>query len=105
MTTEILKIESWRQKSFWFLASLSAVILISYIYLVNNIIFNLATRTDVISEREQLTLTLSQLEASYLMMADNVTIERAYALGFEEAGANASFVTVSNPILAYGHGD
>ena len=102
MTTKVLKIESWRQKSFWLLAGLAAVTLAFYIYLINNIVFNLATRASITSEREQLTLDLGQLEARYLAMVDSITIERAYALGFEDAGANGSFAAVAIPVLAYG---
>ncbi len=102
MTTKIFKIESFQQKMFWLLAGGLSVTLGLYIYLVNNLIFEAAGRESLTRERAQRVLAIGELEGQYLTLTQSMTIERAYALGFEEAGDNHSFVAVTPPILALG---
>jgi len=102
MTTKVCKIESFQQKMFWLLAGFLLVILGLYIYLANNLIFEAAGRESLTRERGERVLAIGELEGQYLTLTQSMTIERAYALGFEEAGANLSFVAVTPPILALG---
>ncbi|MBI2097483.1 MAG: hypothetical protein HYT46_00905 [Candidatus Vogelbacteria bacterium] len=102
MTTKVFKIESWPQKMFWFLAGCFLVTLGLYIYLANDLIFEAAGRESLIRERGERLLAIGESEGRYLTLTQSLTIEQAYALGFEEAGANLSFAAVTPPLLALG---
>lgn len=102
MTTKIFKIESFQQKTFWLLAGFLLVTLSLYIYLVNNLIFEAAGREALIRERGERLLTIGELEGQYLTLTQSMTVELAYALGFEEAGTNLSFAARTPPLLALG---
>lgn len=92
MTTRVFKIE----------IGLLILALAGYIYFVNNFIFNVANRQALLRERERLELTISTFESQYLTITRTITIERAYALGFEEADVNTAFAVAATPHLAFG---
>jgi len=101
MNTKTFKIETLRQKLFWLLLVFLLITLVSYIYLINNIFFTAADREALLNRRDQLTLDMSILEEQSLTLAKTITIDRAYSLGFEEAGVNnAAFATLSLPHFA-----
>ncbi|MEK7552493.1 MAG: hypothetical protein AAB505_00060 [Patescibacteria group bacterium] len=92
MSTKVFKLESVQVKIFWLALGLLVFGLVSYIYFVNSIVFNLADREKLGRARSSVTLEIGRLEMDYLSLARDLTIERAYAMGFEEAGPNTSFV-------------
>ncbi|MEK7585414.1 MAG: hypothetical protein AAB455_02800 [Patescibacteria group bacterium] len=100
MTTKVLKIESLDQKVFWLALLGLALLLGSYVFLINDVIFNAAERQSLLHDREDLRLAIGQLESRHSDLAKTVTIELAYNLGFEEAGLNASFALIPTPTLA-----
>lgn len=102
MTTEIFKIELFQQKVFWLLTGCLLAALSLYIYLANNLIFEAAGREALIREREERLLTIGELEGQYLTLIQSMTVDLAYALGFEEAGTNLSFAVRTPPLLALG---
>lgn len=102
MTTEIFKIESFQQKMFWLLTGCLLVAFGLYIYFANHLIFEAAGREALIRERGERLLTIGELEGQYLTLTQSMTVELAYALGFEEAGTNLSFAARTAPLLALG---
>ncbi|MBI2100569.1 MAG: hypothetical protein HYT47_00930 [Candidatus Vogelbacteria bacterium] len=102
MSTKVLKIELFPQKMLWLLAGCLLVVLGLYIYLANNLIFEVTERAALIRERAEHQLVIGELEGRYLKLDQSLTIERAYTLGFEEAGANLSFAAVIPTLLALG---
>ena len=102
MNHQVNKIKNWQSQIFWTVLNLSVFCVLSYVYLVNNVVFNLASRESLKREQIQLSLDLSQLETRFLALSDSITIARAYALGFEEAGSNVSFAAAPLPVIALG---
>jgi len=103
MTTENFKLKLSSPKLFWLLLIFLIFIAGSYLYLVNDLIFKAAERENLHRLSDRLTLEISALENQYLTLAETVTLERAYALGFEESSAgNAIFAVIATPRLALG---
>ena len=98
--TTIFKFTSSPQRLFGCLFGLLTLVLVTYIYFINNLIFNVANRESLLLERARLGLDITRLESQHLTAIKTVTIERAFALGFEETGTNLSFATALTPHLA-----
>jgi len=101
MVTQIFKIGALQQKLFWLLFGFLLLMIFSYIYLINNLIFTVADRETLLGQRDQLILTMGALEGQSFALAKTITVDRAYNLGFEEARANnTAFVAISRPQFA-----
>lgn len=105
MTTRGCKIKILQKQVCRLLLCLLLACLFTYAYLVNQVVFDLASRGNLSYERSTLVSELGRLEAEYLELIDQITIEQALALGFEEAGGRSSFLSVSPIVLALNGGN
>lgn len=74
-----------RVRLFWLLATISALSLFIYIYAVNAIARNIATRQDLEEQIAQTSANFDSLEFAFIELGNNITIELAYQQGFQEA--------------------
>lgn len=98
MNTKTFKIGAFQQKLFWLLSGFLLLTLMSYLYLINNLIFNVANRETLLQTREQLTFETSSLESQYLALVKTITVERAFTLGFEEVKAESTSFAALPPL-------
>ena len=64
---------------------LAGVLIACYIYLVNSTIFKAVSRQNDLDKLATLESKVVDLEQSYLELSSNITLERAYSLGFQNA--------------------
>lgn len=70
--------------SYWFLAAVLAVSFALYAMFVQQTIRNVVARQALETEMSVLTTRIGELEFKYISMKNDVTIERAYQLGFHD---------------------
>ncbi len=70
----------------------------AYVYLVKSSVFAVAERRDNEEKISQLEAEVSTLEADYLMLVSNVTLELAKSLGFIDATGQAGFAIKNRPV-------
>ena len=63
---------------------LAGLLLVCYIYLVNSTIFQAVSRQNELEKLEEHQSVVVGLEQQYLQLSGNITLERAYALGFQD---------------------
>lgn len=76
----------------WALVSLVFICVFCYGFMVRNTIVSIVSRQNMDNQLAVLNSKVSDLEAQYIKMKNNVTPEMAYSLGFS-AVTNQKFVT------------
>ncbi len=76
---------------FWSFAGILFMLLLMYGYFVQQTIFNVAERARTESSIAKVSSHLGEMESNYLALKRDVTIDRAYALGFKDV-SNTLFV-------------
>lgn len=76
-----------RERTFWFLASVSLLSLFVYIYAINAAAHHIAVRQNLEKEVAETNTRLSTLEFNVIALKNNVTLEVAQSYGFEEVSA------------------
>ncbi len=65
--------------------SLVGLLLMAYIVLTMSLVFNAVLTGQTTERQNRLATQVTALESEYLQLSGEVTIERAYALGFRDA--------------------
>jgi hypothetical protein len=60
------------------------VLILSYVYVVGSITFNVAARKNISEEQKILSSHIGELEVQYLNLANQITLEKAKSYGFVE---------------------
>jgi hypothetical protein len=72
-----------RAKTFWSLMAIILVCLVVYMYSVNATIHNTVARVDLEQQTTTLSAHIGEMEFSYIGLKNNVSLEMAYARGFQ----------------------
>lgn len=78
---------SEERATYWLLVVAIVSSFVIYSILVNKTIHNVVGRQELDIEMSALTSRLSELEFEYISMQNELTIDKAYALGFKEVSA------------------
>ncbi len=73
-----------RVRFFWVLVAISILSLSVYVYAINTIARNIATRQDLERQIVKMRAGLDSLEFAYIELKNNITIELAQDHGFKE---------------------
>lgn len=98
MTTRILKLNnelfvgSTMRNLFMTLSLSLGFVLMLYMYLVGSIIFGVIERKHIETSIREYKSSIAGLETEYPRLAGNITLSRAYELGFKEA-TNQIFIS------------
>lgn len=90
MNIAIKKINTtlFSQTAFWTIVCGIILLVMSYIYFVNSIVWNVASRQQVERKLSDLTAQMSTLEATYVSLTSNISIDNAYNLGFKDISSD-----------------
>jgi hypothetical protein len=84
----------FERRAFLSLVSLSAFLLVAYVYLVNQTVWNVVSRQDSAKQVRDASSQVAALESSYMTSSSALTIDHAYLLGFQDIKqADTTFVT------------
>ena len=78
---------------FWSLLSVLIVLVGFYGYMVNKTVWNAFNKDQAEAQILALNSKLGDLEFEYMSMSNNVSIEKAYALGFQNASSSTLFAS------------
>ena len=70
--------------AFWALAALLVGLFVSYSFMIHQTIRNVAERQKLETEMSVLHTKIGELEFKYISMRNDITIDRAYELGFND---------------------
>ncbi len=86
---------------FW--TSVAFIILCAgfYMYLINMTIHNVVAREGYESEATRVMLAIGTEEFNYIGMRNNITLARAYSLGFSDAGEKTFMTRNSKGFVSY----
>jgi len=74
---------------------------LTYGYFVKQTIFNVVSRQNTVEKIQSISSELAVLESSYMSLSSSLTIEEAYAMGFDEVkSADTIFVERLVPSVA-----
>lgn len=93
MTTAISQTYNRREWQTVALLGLIALSIVSYIYLVNRVVFHAVGKQAASHELAVLTGEVTNLESQALTLGDQVTMKLAYERGFSDPGPQASYTT------------
>lgn len=75
-------------KAFWFMIVGIILLVLTYIYLVNSIVWNVSLRQQTEKRLADLTAQLSTMESTYVSLTSKINIENAYNLGFKDISSD-----------------
>ncbi len=99
MTTIISQTYQRREWQTVVLLGLIAFSVISYIFLVNRVVFHAIGKQTTSREIATLTGEVTNLESQILTLGNQVTMEFAYERGFSDPGSQASYTTTKETAL------
>ncbi len=82
----------------WFLIITLILLSGAYLYLLNDSIFSVASRSDNEETISQLEAEVSSLEAVYAGQLSNINLDLAKKLGFIDSTGHSSFAVKDRPI-------
>ncbi len=90
-----------QKKIFFILAGLVVFMLGTYVYFVNQTVWNVVSRQNATKTIHKVSSEVAVLEADYMNLSSTLTLEHAYALGFQEVNSGDTlFVERSVPAVA-----
>lgn len=90
-----------QKKTFFILATIALFMLGTYAYFVNQTVWNVVSRQNAVKSIHAISSEVAVLEASYMSLSSALTIEEAYAMGFDEVkSADTIFVERLVPSVA-----
>ncbi|MEI6553064.1 MAG: hypothetical protein WCO09_00690 [bacterium] len=78
---------------FWSLLSTLVVLVGVYGYMVNQTVWNAFNKDQAEEQIVALNSKLGDLEFQYMSLSNNISIEKAYELGFQNAGGKTLFAS------------
>jgi hypothetical protein len=76
--------KKYQRNTFFVLSAFAVLFLGSYGYFVNKTVWNVVERQNVAKEIQKTSSEVAVLEASYMALSGTLTLDHAYALGFQE---------------------
>jgi signal transduction histidine kinase len=95
MSVKIKKIPYivFSKTTFWLAAIAIVIMAIAYIYFVNAIVWNVASRQQAEKKLGEVTAKIATLESEYMSRTSAIGISQAYAMGFKNTSvADTQFV-------------
>ena len=93
ITKTLNKIDSLSSTLFWSLSSTLLVLMGVYGYMVNQTVWNAFNRDQAEEQIVAMNSKLGDLEFQYMSLSNNVSIEKAYSLGFQDAKDKTLFAS------------
>lgn len=90
-----------RVRTFWFLATVCLISLGAYVYAVNSTARNVALRSELERQVVNLNTELAGLEFQYIKLKNEVTLEIAKELGYQEVRQPLYISRGSAPSLSF----
>jgi hypothetical protein len=90
----ISQINNLEQKLFWVMLTGIAFLVVVYVSLINNTIMNVVARKQAYASINNINAELAVLEGKYVATVNDLTLNKAYDLGFVDALDQASFANV-----------
>lgn len=85
------------KKFYWYsLLMTNLVLVFAYLYLVNQVVLNIAEKENLERESSSLVATVAKLESRRTELSRQFTIDFAYSLGFEDAAGRTLFARRDN---------
>ena len=94
MPRSLILIKNHKTFIFWCWASLVFLLLGSYVYLANQIIFEAVGREKILAELATRRTELGAMEAEYLNLSRAINLDLAYQLGFTDSSQVTTFVKI-----------
>jgi len=94
--TNTIKSEVCQRNAIWILAFILVILGVAYAYMVNQAVLNVVARENLEIKISELSSEVSKMEAKYIEMANQIDLNLAYQLGFEEAPAKKYVSRKSN---------
>ena len=90
-----------QKKIFFTLAFAALFVLGTYIYFVNQTVWNVVARQNTVKAIHKVSSEVAALEATYMSLSSSLTLEQALLLGFKEVtSADTLFVERQIPAVA-----
>ena len=86
---------------FWGLVTISIFSLLVYIYGINTIIRNVATRQELEKQVANISVNFNSLEFTYIELRNKITMELAYQYGFREIESPLYISRAHSPSLSF----
>lgn len=93
ITNTLRKIDDMSVTLFWSLLSVLVVLVGLYGYMVNQTIWNAFNRDNIETQIVALNSKLGDLEFEYMAIPNNVNINKAYEMGFQNASTNTIYAS------------
>ena len=91
------KIRKFKKPAVWLLLLLNISLVGGYVYAVNRTVFNVVAYTKAESALAQSSATSADFESSYISLKSKITLDFAYAQGFQDASKQQIFI-VKKPV-------
>lgn len=89
---------------FWALSVATLGLLVAYVYLINVTVWNVAARQEAERSMANRIAEVSATESSYMTLTSKVSMDHAYAMGFQKtAQENVKFVHKSSALGVLPH--
>ena len=93
MTKTLNTIDRLSARLFWSLLPTFIVLVGVYGYMVNTTVWNAFNKDQAESQIVALNSKLGDLEFQYMSLSNNISIEKAYELGFQNASSSTLFAS------------
>jgi len=92
MKSFFYKIIKYKKPAVWTLLVLNLALAGSYTYAINRTVFNVVATTKAEKALAQSSATEADLESSYVSLKNKITLDFAYAQGFQDASKQQIFI-------------
>jgi len=82
----------FQKPAVWMLLVANVVLAGGYVYSVQRTVFNVVSSTKAEKALSQSSATMSDLESRYMAIRNKITLDFAYAQGFEDASKHQIFI-------------
>ena len=96
MTNIFKKINKFRKVAIWLLVGLNIVLAGGYTYSVNRTVFNVVASEKSSKVLAQNNAKLADLESKYIALSSDLTLDFAYAQGYQDASGHQIYVPNKN---------
>ena len=91
------QIQKFQKPAVWLLLMLNVLLAGGYIYVVNRTVFNVVATSNAQKTLAQSSATVADLESLQVSLKNKITLDFAYAQGFQDASNQQIFI-VKKPI-------
>jgi ribosomal protein L18 len=98
MKNILAQIIKFQKSAVWILIVLNIVLAGGYVYTVNRTVFNVVASTKAEKALAQSSAASADLESRYVSLKNKITLDFAYAQGFQDASNQQIFI-VKKPVI------